>query len=375
MSNFYNYLILHNVCPEYTLDILQAKELVEKSAPHELAHIQAAYLFLPGRFNRACSLLFNGREAEKGNWKGWVETDVNPVDELHDVEGARIAVSTAVAALGTEEMFDVITVEPKIGEPVLPTSIKKLVEAMEETRIDDTSSSSDTDDDQSAGNPEPADLIAFDTELDRPFGLDDKDNESAAESAKMRNPDPPTWPNHVRVVQEISTGLEIIAKTMPSSATRTLYKSLDRSKIVLYEVGVLHCKPWIMHDEVALYDHPPGYDGTKGKHRQLPDTINLWFEEQVLVSLRPGMKMQATIRQLDFGGKGELWVVEEVQLVLCTFYKPLLNDLLPRRMKPVRWLTKEDAATTNRDSIEEDDNMEEDDEESGSSGGVAIQPE
>ena len=59
LTNFLNYLLHHDVCPEYKDDILAARGLCEAAA-RELWLCVEAQRSLPGSFNIACSTLFGG---------------------------------------------------------------------------------------------------------------------------------------------------------------------------------------------------------------------------------------------------------------------------------------------------------------------------
>ncbi|KAI1396808.1 Argonaute siRNA chaperone complex subunit Arb1-domain-containing protein [Hypoxylon fuscum] len=57
VKNFLNYVLMHDVCPEYTNDILAARNICE-IAPMELRLVVELYTGLPGKFNTAASSLF-----------------------------------------------------------------------------------------------------------------------------------------------------------------------------------------------------------------------------------------------------------------------------------------------------------------------------
>ncbi|KAK6363782.1 hypothetical protein TWF730_001196 [Orbilia blumenaviensis] len=59
IKNFLNYILYHNVCPEYTDNIKQAVKTCEK-AKDELPVCSLLSDRLPGDFNKACSTLFGG---------------------------------------------------------------------------------------------------------------------------------------------------------------------------------------------------------------------------------------------------------------------------------------------------------------------------
>jgi hypothetical protein len=80
LKNFYNYLLYHDVAPEYEQDILKAREVCNVAAK-ELPILDKASRGLPGRFNKACSTYLGGYQASiriadpKAEW-------VHPDDDL-----------------------------------------------------------------------------------------------------------------------------------------------------------------------------------------------------------------------------------------------------------------------------------------------------
>lgn len=59
IRNFLNYLLHHDVCPEYQHDVKTSRQVCDL-AEQELWHITKAETLLPGDFNRACSEIFGG---------------------------------------------------------------------------------------------------------------------------------------------------------------------------------------------------------------------------------------------------------------------------------------------------------------------------
>ncbi|EGE81665.2 hypothetical protein, variant [Blastomyces dermatitidis ER-3] len=59
IRNFLNYILLHDVCPEYTENILAARAVCD-TAKVELWKAQQTNCWAPGHFNMACSTLFGG---------------------------------------------------------------------------------------------------------------------------------------------------------------------------------------------------------------------------------------------------------------------------------------------------------------------------
>ncbi|PGH26951.1 hypothetical protein AJ80_01335 [Polytolypa hystricis UAMH7299] len=59
IKNFYNYILYHDVCPEYRENILAARSVCD-TANEELWRAREAFSSSPGDFNTACSTLFGG---------------------------------------------------------------------------------------------------------------------------------------------------------------------------------------------------------------------------------------------------------------------------------------------------------------------------
>jgi hypothetical protein len=106
LRNFLNYLLHHNVCPEYKEDILAAREVCTV-AYHELWACAEAQRWLPGDFNIACSTLFGGSYGK--NYDGvakWMDETVDSSSFVGmTAEVARVVVKFAVAGAGSEEVY------------------------------------------------------------------------------------------------------------------------------------------------------------------------------------------------------------------------------------------------------------------------------
>jgi hypothetical protein len=271
MTNFYNYLILHNVLPEPHIheSVLAARRLVAEQGPRELNGIRVTAILLPGPFNRSCSYLFGGSESAYIN-SVWDAHEIDDGEKIQGPEGARITVVTAVAAMGSDALFDFV--------------------------------SSDTDIKASDGG-----------------------------TKKQKH----IWVEKVKCIQEVTTGLEVVSITMPTTEANEVYDKSQSSKITLRPLGIMVCKPWHADDDLEQHDVPAGYD--PNSHGQLPGTVEFWIEMPILRAAFVGMKLVADIRKLDFGGTAELWVIDGITRVFCSFYKYLLNELMPRPWKEVKW--------------------------------------
>ncbi|KAI5294332.1 hypothetical protein KEM52_004238 [Ascosphaera acerosa] len=107
LRSFLNYLLYHNVCPEYADNILAARNVVDE-AQTELLKIHEAALWSPGDFNMACSTLFGGELM--GSYTGDAEWRKEAGDNIEregvmglPTDAARKIVMYAIAGAGTEE--------------------------------------------------------------------------------------------------------------------------------------------------------------------------------------------------------------------------------------------------------------------------------
>ncbi|ORY64799.1 Argonaute siRNA chaperone complex subunit Arb1-domain-containing protein [Pseudomassariella vexata] len=57
VTNFLNYIMMHDVCPEYKSQLMQAREICHV-APTEIRHANELFVELPGSFNAAARFLF-----------------------------------------------------------------------------------------------------------------------------------------------------------------------------------------------------------------------------------------------------------------------------------------------------------------------------
>jgi hypothetical protein len=106
MINFYNYLMVHNVCPEYTNQIMAARRVCER-AKYELPTITVFQEQNRG-FSLACSVLFGGHYAQSDghNINDW-DDSVAAKDRL-PIEKARIIILAAISAMGSDDMFEAV---------------------------------------------------------------------------------------------------------------------------------------------------------------------------------------------------------------------------------------------------------------------------
>ena len=126
--NFLNYLLHHDVCPEYT-DSIQAARAICKTAERELWLASQAARWLPGDFNKACSTLFGGSYAKTfiGEGTTWdASTDVPAGENLYigmSPNEARNVILFALAGVGTE---DIIQPFKRLGKNIKITKSEEM---------------------------------------------------------------------------------------------------------------------------------------------------------------------------------------------------------------------------------------------------------
>ncbi|OAP64947.1 hypothetical protein AYL99_00919 [Fonsecaea erecta] len=106
LERFLDYLLQHDVCPEYKEDLLATRALCRKVAP-ELWDMAEATRRLPGEFNIACSTLFDGsyaRNYDGETWWGNPDTEGSVFVGLKPEEAQQI-VKFGVAGAATEQVY------------------------------------------------------------------------------------------------------------------------------------------------------------------------------------------------------------------------------------------------------------------------------
>lgn len=104
VRNFLNYILHHDVCPEYNDQIYAARSICDK-AEIELSDLAIAQIILPGEFNRACSIIFGG--SFHGTYIGdqeWAK-DIEMSDQMSP-ETARKVFKIALAAYASDEIWE-----------------------------------------------------------------------------------------------------------------------------------------------------------------------------------------------------------------------------------------------------------------------------
>jgi Argonaute siRNA chaperone (ARC) complex subunit Arb1 len=131
LSNFMNYLLYHDVCPEYREPILAAKQCC-LNATRELWSITQAQKWLPGDFNIACSTLFGGAYSKRYDGKtSWAEDEGGFVGQTD--EQARQIVKFGVACAGSEEQYQ-LWYQKAMANEIKVTKVRKMI-GLEITQI------------------------------------------------------------------------------------------------------------------------------------------------------------------------------------------------------------------------------------------------
>lgn len=105
MLNFYNYLITHNVCPEYHDNINAARKicgLANKELPGSCRIVGA----FPGDFNIACSALFGGKWQTLLVESPWMDASKQEPGQDLTKQKAQHTISLAAVANAPEEWFN-----------------------------------------------------------------------------------------------------------------------------------------------------------------------------------------------------------------------------------------------------------------------------
>lgn len=111
LTNFYNYLLHHNVCPEYKDEIYAARSVCSL-AEDEFPKVTETSANLPGDFNVACSTLFDGFYKDKyvsfGEWDVLDGPEMRGKFATHTNEKSTIILKAAIGAHGTEEQVEIL---------------------------------------------------------------------------------------------------------------------------------------------------------------------------------------------------------------------------------------------------------------------------
>ncbi|EXJ78569.1 hypothetical protein A1O1_08970 [Capronia coronata CBS 617.96] len=106
LERFMDYLLQHDVCPEYRDDVLAARNLC-RQAPAELWDVAESTRRLPGDFNIACSTLFGGSYSQNYDGETWwgPDTTEDKVFVGMKPDEASQVIHFGVAGAATEDVF------------------------------------------------------------------------------------------------------------------------------------------------------------------------------------------------------------------------------------------------------------------------------
>ncbi|KAF2491991.1 hypothetical protein BU16DRAFT_467767 [Lophium mytilinum] len=279
LRSFYNYILLHNVCPEFNDDILAARRICDL-ADKELPAVYAVGPLLPGTFNTCASALLGGY---------W--TQIHPPNQNPDKSWDHASRDSSWA-----------------GE--IPDATSK-----------------------QTYRPE-AMLAAF------KLGVLACGSEAAYNALTTGGQDISTIKAAFPVLGSETVGLSVLGTEPPSDDTRALYAAHNKKwshKLQIEPLGKLICDAWAVPD-LEEWDLPPHLLAEKKKAR--PRRFEFWIEESALKLCFANMKIRATVMKLEH----EIEVLDEVQLVHCSFYEFLLNELQMQAKVPkeVRFLKHRD---------------------------------
>jgi hypothetical protein len=252
LRNFYNYLMLHEVCPEYTPQLVAARKICDL-AEEELPKLAVVDKSLPGGFNTACSTLFGGHYANLQAGTGdWV---VAGDDVAWSKEDAKKVFLSGVAAYGTAVQLKAV------GE-----------------------------------------ILA---------------------NQKPRN-----------VVSETTLGLEVVKISFMTEQAKEVYGDARLANTNIHPMGLLRCKRWIV-------PHAPPMDLPADLVDSVDEEHEFVVEEEILKYCYPGLKMEASVKELDVGIK---WI-DYLETSYPSFFTWLANEYI-RNWKepgpPKAWMARQE---------------------------------
>ena len=239
IRNFLNYLLHHDVCPEYKDQIDAARDTCNV-AEKQLFSVSQACRLLPGDFNKACSVIFGGQYQNTyiGDHE-WTK-DLNFDKGMSEDQARRIFLA-GLAAHGDNEVF---------------RKYNKYV-------------------------------------------------------TKKR----------ARIVENISTDLEIVGMECANPEILSYYNSKDNPVKGLLPLGILRVKTW-KNPEDPPEDLTEEEELERAGKPQEIKSYTFWVEDHVMSKLFVGMKFTARVYKLSFG----VWFLDTVLAAYCSFYRVLPNE-------------------------------------------------
>ncbi|TID25883.1 putative rna-binding protein lupus la protein [Venturia nashicola] len=299
MTNFYNYILHHDVCPEYQTEIFAARAVV-KLGRNQLIAIHKLGGLVPGDFNVACSVLLDGSLAgTRGVSYAVPEVELeagdiawNPIKEnLLTAEKARAIIKMAcTSSLASDQLFDAV------AEADL-SNIMSMDETFE---------------------------LGLEVVEIHPPTQDDIEGYNNANMDEVQ----------VRKNVVLKPLGKLVCKTwkIPAFVDHDLPKHL---RDLTFKDAPKTFTFWVEGD---IIDHM----FWESKEEVLNEKIGK-MEKKDMVESFVGMKMSARVRRLKVKGVEEcLWVLDGVNSLYCSFYNLILNDLMPHPWKGVRLLTNEE---------------------------------
>lgn len=131
----------------------------------------------------------------------------------------------------------------------------------------------------------------------------------------------------VKVLQDVSLCVCIDSIELPDELTREMYdrqNNFTTGKLKLEPLGKMVCRSWQV-DDFSEYDLPlDRYPTGRPSDIEADREFVFWVEESVLKECFLGMKLEARVLVLE----GGINVLDDVAMVMCSFYSWLPNELL-----------------------------------------------
>ncbi|KAF2010079.1 hypothetical protein BU24DRAFT_496872 [Aaosphaeria arxii CBS 175.79] len=142
---------------------------------------------------------------------------------------------------------------------------------------------------------------------------------------------------HFKTIKSEELNLQIVRKEASTPEFQKYYDQQNKQwkdKLVLHPLGKLICQI-VTINRNEQYDLP---DGVQVKpSRDAGDVIEFWIEDKVLDGCFEGMKMSAVVNTIT----GGFVVLDQVQKIMCSFYKWLPNELwMMNKPKALRIIKK-----------------------------------